>query len=128
MSSKKQTIWVMIGACLGAMGVGMGAFGAHALNDIMTDHYKDVYDTASKYMLIHAVLITAVGVNSTKNIPKSVFYSFVVGACIFSGSLWILAITQIKWLGAITPLGGVLLIGGWLRLAWWGKNADSAPS
>ena len=128
MSIKDQRAWVMFGALLGAVGVAMGAFGAHALKDIMTDHYLEVYETASKYMLIHAVLITALGANSRSTIPQSILYFFVLGSCIFSVSLWVLAITQIKLLGAITPIGGVLLIIGWLRLAWWGKNADSASS
>ncbi|MAA78315.1 MAG: hypothetical protein CL916_03575 [Deltaproteobacteria bacterium] len=118
----------MFGACLGAVGVVMGAFGAHALKDIMTDHYLEVYETASKYMLIHAVLITALGTNSRSTIPQSILYFFVIGSCIFSVSLWVLAITQIKWLGAITPIGGAMLILGWLRLAWWGKNADLGAS
>ena len=118
----------MFGAFLGAVGVGMGAFGAHALEDILTEHYQDVYETASKYMLVHAVLITSLGLNNQKSMPEAIFYLLVIGALIFSVSLWVLAITQIKWLGAITPIGGVLLIVGWLRLAWWGKNADCTSS
>ena len=115
--------WVFFGAVLGALGVGMGAFGAHALRDVLTEHYLQVYETASKYMLIHAVLITSIGLSRKSNIPRAVLWGLSIGVCIFSISLWILSITQIKWLGAITPIGGVLLIFGWLRLAWWGRNA-----
>ena len=125
MSIKTNRTWVTVGAILGAIGVGMGAFGAHAFKDILTDHYADVYETASKYMLIHAVMIVSLGFQSSSNIPKSILYFFAVGVCIFSISLWILAVTQIKWLGAITPIGGVFMIVGWLRLAWWGKNASA---
>lgn len=128
MSLKSKKSWVVVGAILGAVGVAMGAFGAHALEDILTDHYKEVYETASKYMLVHAVLITSLGLHSSKEIPKSMMYMFVVGVCIFSCTLWVLAVTQIKWLGAITPIGGVLLILGWIRLAWWGKNEYSELS
>ena len=125
MSIKKGTPWVVVGALLGALGVGMGAFGAHALEDMLTDHYQDVYETASKYMLVHAVLITALGLHNTPKIPASIMYLFSIGVCIFSFTLWTLAVTQIKWLGAITPIGGVLMIIGWLRLAWWGKNTGA---
>ena len=125
MSKKYKSSWVLYGALLGALGVAMGAFGAHALRDSLTDHYLQVYETASKYMLLHAVLITSLGVSGKDDIPRASLWSLCVGVCIFSISLWVLAITQIKWLGAITPIGGVLLIIGWLRLAWWGRNGGS---
>ena len=125
MSIKKGSPWVVVGALLGALGVGMGAFGAHALEDMLTEHYRDVYETASKYMLVHAVLITALGLQNTPKIPTSIMNLFSIGVCIFSFTLWTLALTQIKWLGAITPIGGVLMIIGWVRLAWWGKNTGA---
>ena len=122
MSNKKQNRWLIFGALLGLVSVGMGAFGAHALQDVLTPHYKEVFGTASRYALIHAVLISVLAISSHK-IPKSCFWFFSLGVLVFSGTLWILATTQIKIFGAITPIGGTLLLLGWGRLAWWGKDA-----
>lgn len=122
MSKNGDSHWVFVGAVLGFVGVSMGAFGAHALEDILTEHYRTVYDTASKYALVHAVMMCGLGLVSDRAVPRLCFWAFLVGVCIFSGSLWLLSITEVKWLGAITPIGGVLLLVGWGRLAWWGKN------
>ena len=112
--------WIKYGAALGFIAVAMGAFGAHAFKDILTEHYAGVYNTASKYALVHAVLLVALALCPNISIPRSIFIALVVGIAIFSGTLWGLAIFQIKWLGAITPIGGLCLLFAWARLGWWG--------
>ena len=106
-------IWLIrIAAIFGFLGVTLGAFGAHGLKEILeqqqtTDHWK----TASFYHLIHAVVLLIL---ATWAPQKSwTFGSFALGVTIFSGSLYILSVTGIKWLGAITPIGGILLLVGW---------------
>ena len=113
--------WIKFGAALGFVAVAMGAFGAHALKDHLIIHeHTDVYQTASKYALVHAVLIVTLAIVPTITIPRSIFMFLVVGICIFSGTLWCLTIFQIKWLGAVTPIGGLCLLFGWARLGWFG--------
>ena len=121
MSQNPKNFWLMVGALLGGLSVAMGAFGAHALEDVLTPHYREVYGTASRYAMIHAVLLSGLSLCRTPT-PKYIMWFFTLGICIFSGTLWLLSITQIKWLGAITPIGGLLLLLGWGGLFWWGKN------
>lgn len=104
---------------LAALHVALGAFGAHALQNKLTERGKEVYATASQYHMFHALGLLAVGLIASRldsAFLTASFWLISVGVCIFSGSLYGLAITQIKWLGAITPIGGVLLILGWLHL------------
>lgn len=121
MSQNTHNNWLMVAASLGFLSVAMGAFGAHALEEILTPHYREVYGTASRYAMIHSVLLSVLSVVSVRP-PKAIMWFFSVGICIFSGTLWCLSITQIKWLGAITPIGGLLLLFGWGRMFWWAKN------
>jgi len=105
-----------ISALFGALGVGLGAFGAHQLRPLLELHQTmPVWQTASQYHLLHAVVLIWV---SSQSQPSSLlpFKLFASGIFIFSGSLYALALTQIRWLGAITPLGGGLLILGWLSI------------
>ena len=99
-------------ACLGFLGVAAGAFGAHALKDSFGPYEIDLWKTATFYHLVHVVAaLIAVNVGALR-----VSICFLVGLSIFSGSLYALALTGIKILGAITPIGGVLLLIGWLSL------------
>ena len=124
MSQNKHSKWLIVGAIYGFIAVAMGAFGAHALEEVLSDHYANVYETASKYALIHAVLITTLSIIPDSPVPKICLWFFTIGLFIFSGTLWVLSITEIKWLGAITPIGGVFLLLGWIRLAWWGVQSN----
>ena len=112
--------WIKYGAAFGFVAVAMGAFGAHALQDILTEQYASVYNTASKYALVHAVLLIALSLCPEIPVPRAIFIALVLGIAIFSGTLWGLAIFQIKWLGAITPIGGLCLLFAWAHLGWWG--------
>lgn len=111
--------WIQIASLLMFLAVALGAFGAHALRAKLTEHYFDVYRTAVLYHLIHALALFVVAwVNTQTNDPKvqAAGIFILAGIVLFSGSLYILAITQIKWLGAITPLGGLSFLAGWLIL------------
>lgn len=115
-------MWVRIGAALGALGVVLGAFGAHGLKSRITDaHLLEVWDTGAKYHLVHAVALVALG--SLVGAPRFTGWAWVVGIGLFSGSLYLMTLTGQLWLGAITPLGGVAFIAGWVWLAWVGAPA-----
>lgn len=101
---------VLLAALSGAMAVGAGAFGAHAAQGEAAEWLK----TGGHYQLIHAVAaLVAVQMSA-----RGAGWCFVAGGAIFAGSLYLMALGLPRWLGAITPIGGVLLIVGWLWLAW----------
>ncbi len=105
------------------IGVGAGAFGAHALSGYF-EKYPDLaatYDTAVRYLMIHGLALFAVSWVAS-NWPGSLVnwagYLFVLGIILFSGSLFLFVLTRIGWFGAITPIGGVAFLAGWLLLAF----------
>ncbi len=101
---------------IGAFGVILGAFGAHALKVTLEENGNlEVWKTAVFYHLIHAVVLLVITF-SLKSFNKLSWFCFVIGIILFSGSLYLLALYQLSFLGPITPLGGALLIGGWLFL------------
>ena len=109
----------MIGAISGCLVVIIGAFGAHALNEILDDYGKSIYNKAVLYHMFHSIALLILGlINKIQpDIPLSMAgWSFMFGIILFSGSLYILAITGIKSLGMITPIGGILFIIGWVFL------------
>lgn len=115
--------WIYIlafGAVMAAVGIGVGAFGAHALKDMLTPPDLAIYETAVKYWMYHAlgVCILALVMTRIENgFMKSSAALMILGALIFSGSLIALVLTGTRILGAVTPVGGVLLILAWLLLA-----------
>lgn len=110
-----QPLALKLTAILGALGVGLGAFGAHGLKDLLTAHDRlGTWETAVFYHLVHSVVLLLLALGSRW---RPVAWSLMTaGIFIFSGSLYILCLTQQTWLGAITPIGGLGLIGGWLAL------------
>jgi uncharacterized membrane protein YgdD (TMEM256/DUF423 family) len=105
----------------GAADVGLGAFGAHALKARLAPEMLAVYETGVRYQLTHALALLAVGYACTRWPGPAVTASgwlFVAGTLLFSGSLVVLSLTGVRWLGAITPLGGVAWLAAWLCLAW----------
>lgn len=104
------------GAALAGIGVILGAFGAHGLETAMPDVNLDPWKTAVAYQMWHALALLAVGLHPEK--PRLPAYLFIFGIIVFSGSLYALVLTQIMWLGAITPIGGVSLISGWFALLY----------
>ena len=115
--------WSAIAAVFLALAVGMGAFGAHGLKARLDAYHLDIYRTAVLYHFLHALgmLIVATlprtGTLSAES-ANSVCWLLAAGILIFSGSLYLLAVTGVTLLGAITPFGGVAFILGWLLLAW----------
>ena len=113
--------WLRIGAILGALGVTLGAFGAHGLKERLDAYSLDIYQTAVTYQMYHVPAVLAVGLLGILGrgglALELAGWSFTVGILIFSGTLYALSVTGIKWLGAITPIGGLFLILGWIALA-----------
>ena len=111
----------IIGALLAALGVGAGAFGAHALRARLTPELLTVFETGVRYHLIHALGLLAVAWAATRwpgQATHAAGWLFLLGIVLFSGSLYGLSLSGVRALGAITPLGGVAFIAGWLTLAW----------
>lgn len=112
---------LVIGMVLGALAVGLGAFGAHALEEKLSEKRKETYETSVKYHMYHALALLALGVLAKQN-PVSLFQTsaifFIVGIVLFSGSLYLLCILDKPKLGIITPFGGLSLIVGWLIAAF----------
>lgn len=118
----KNQLFISIAAIMGALAVGIGAFGAHGLKAVLeaTDR-TETFETAVKYHFYHALVLLVLAIWMRKEALKPLklsFYFFVAGIFIFSGSLYVLSLTGITWLGAITPLGGLAFIIGWLSLAF----------
>ena len=112
--------YIAIGACFAGLAVIAGAFGAHALKEILSSTMLNTYHTAVDYLLIHAIGLICLGIlNQQAPMPchKKIFIVFILGIGLFSGSLFVLSLTGIKWLGIITPFGGLCFIFGWLMLA-----------
>jgi uncharacterized membrane protein YgdD (TMEM256/DUF423 family) len=118
---------LQVTAVLGACAVALGAFAAHGLKGLLAENKTaEVWHTAVFYHFIH-VLAMLVAALREDVFRRAAWWFFLVGVLIFSGSLYILAITKIGWLGAVTPLGGVSLILGWLALALPLKPRDAKP-
>jgi uncharacterized membrane protein YgdD (TMEM256/DUF423 family) len=123
--------WIAIGALLGALGVGFGAFGAHLLPELLAkmgytgddvDRRLEIFDTAIRYQLIHSLAIVVVGFAIQAN-PSAAWrfaaWAFLVGIVLFSGLLKVMTFAgpQWNWLGMIVPIGGISMIVGWVALA-----------
>jgi uncharacterized membrane protein YgdD (TMEM256/DUF423 family) len=110
-----------LGAVLAGVAVAAGAFGAHGLRDRLAPEMLAVFETAVRYQMYHALALLVVAWATTRW-PESAAglagWLFTAGIAIFSGSLYVLALSGIRWLGAITPLGGVCFLAGWGVLAW----------
>ncbi len=115
-----ERLFVIIGALSAAMGVGAGAFGAHALRARLEPRMLEVFETGARYQLVHAIALIAVAWAAGRwpgSLTSAAGWLFVAGTVFFSGSLYLLALTDIRALGAVTPIGGVCFIAGWICLA-----------
>jgi len=116
-------LFITLGALSGFVAVAAGAFGAHALRDRLSAAMLDTFQTGAQYQMYHALALVGVGILlarfSSEGSPwlSAAGWLFVAGTVLFSGSLYLLALTDTRWLGAITPLGGVAFLLGWLALA-----------
>jgi uncharacterized membrane protein YgdD (TMEM256/DUF423 family) len=108
---------LIAGALLAALGVALGAFGAHGLRGLLTPEALGWWQTAVQYQLWHALGLLAIGAARLDGL-RAAAALLLAGTLVFSGSLYAMALTDLRWLGAVTPVGGALMIGGWLLLAW----------
>jgi uncharacterized membrane protein YgdD (TMEM256/DUF423 family) len=101
------------------LAVAVGAFGAHALRARLTPEHLAIFETGARYQIYHALALLAVGWAVARwpgPLPVYAGWLFVLGSIVFSGSLYILALTGVRWWGAVTPIGGVAFLAGWLCL------------
>src|SRR5215210_7747088 len=108
-----------LGAISAFLAVAAGAFGAHALRSCLSPEYLAIFETATRYQMYHALGLVVVAWAVTRwpgALPQWSGWLFIAGTVLFSGSLYALSLTGIRWLGAITPLGGVAFLVGWLCL------------
>lgn len=112
---------MVAGAVAAALAVMAGAFGAHALAGRLTPARLQTFETAVRYQMYHALALLVVGLVAARLEAwplTAAGWAFLAGILLFSGSLYVLVLTDTPWLGAITPLGGVAFIAGWLLTAW----------
>lgn len=113
--------WLATGAVLAGLGVAAGAFGTHALSGRLSSDLLDVFETATRYHLLHAVALLVVGLAAARDAGHRMWnaagWLFTAGILVFSGSLYALALTGARWLGAVTPIGGACFLAGWAVVA-----------
>jgi len=120
-------IFLVTGAIFGGLSVAAGAFATHALKEKLSERALQIFEVGARYQMYHALALLLVGLlltrfgQATMSLMVSGF-AFIAGVLIFSGSLYALSLTGIKWLGAITPVGGAAFVVGWscLAIAAWG--------
>lgn len=115
------SLFVALAAINGFIAVGLGAFAAHGLKNRLPEDLLAIFQTGVQYQMYHALALFGVGLLamqlSDSTLLRASGWLFLVGIIIFSGSLYILSLSGIRWLGAITPIGGVAFLAGWLLLA-----------
>lgn len=115
------TWWMFLGSVFGAIGVGLGAFGAHGLRQQLSPEHLNAFEVGARYHLIHALALCAVALVASHVdgwAVRCAGFCFVFGILAFSGSLYSLGFTSQRWVVYLTPVGGGLFILGWLALAW----------
>jgi len=110
--------WTLVGALMALVRVGAGAFGAHGLKSHITVERMETFEVAVRYQMYHAMGLMLAGILDAQQAG----WCFSGGILIFSGSLYLLVLTEQRWLGAITPVGGFLFLVGWLLLAIHSKE------
>jgi uncharacterized membrane protein YgdD (TMEM256/DUF423 family) len=120
-SATMERTFFALGAISACIAVGTGAFGAHGLKARVTPEMVAVFDTGARYQMYHALALVAAAWAASRWPGAAITWAgwlFVAGTVLFSGSLYALVLTGVKGLGAITPIGGLLFLAGWLALAW----------
>jgi uncharacterized membrane protein YgdD (TMEM256/DUF423 family) len=113
--------WLIVAAVSGFLTVALGAFGAHALKNVLDSYGRGIYEKAVQYQMFHTAALLVVGILQHLH-PQTSFtgagWAFFSGLILFSGSLYLLALTGAKWWGAVTPFGGLAFLLGWAWLAY----------
>lgn len=121
-SSGNARLFLLAGSLLGGLGVALGAFGAHGLKKVLDASLLEVYETAVLYQFLHALALLIAGLWLRQGGPASILrlagWSWLAGATLFSGSLYLYVLSGVHWLAFITPAGGTLFILGWLAAGW----------
>jgi uncharacterized membrane protein YgdD (TMEM256/DUF423 family) len=114
-------VFITLASLSGMLAVMLGAFGAHALKNRLDDYAMGVFQTAVQYQFYHSLALLAVGVIALSHpqaaLLRSSGWLFALGIVVFSGSLYVLSFSGLRWLGAVTPIGGLAFIAGWACLA-----------
>jgi uncharacterized membrane protein YgdD (TMEM256/DUF423 family) len=114
-------LFFIAGSISAFLAVALGAFAAHGLRNKLTPEMLTIFETGVRYQIYHALALLGVAWASTRWPGGSITaagWLFILGTIIFSGSLYLLSFTGVRWLGAITPIGGAAFLLGWLLLAW----------
>lgn len=125
--------WIALGAILAGVGIALGAFGAHALKSRVSSDLIAVYETGSRYHLYHAQGLMLLGLLAPYSTPawiRRAGIGLTLGIVLFSGSLYLMTVTGVRMLGAVTPFGGISFMAGWACLAvgvWQGRDEHSEP-
>ncbi len=112
--------FIFMAGVFGLLGVASGAFGSHILRNRLSADLFEVFEIAVRYQMYHTLSLLAVGILAERfpgPLTAASGWLFVAGILVFSGSLYVLTLTGIRWLGAVTPLGGTALLAGWACLA-----------
>lgn len=117
---------LLIASTLGFLSVALGAFGAHGLKTMLSGHPDVVqrlahWETGVRYQMFHTIALGILAILASHvagSVPKASAAAFVLGIVVFSGSLYIMTLTGLRWLGAITPIGGVAFLVGWVLMGW----------
>lgn len=118
----KPSLFLLIGSTYGGLGVAIGAFGAHRLEPFLREAGRlDTWEKAVHYQFYHALGLLAIGLlmkQLSSDLLGYAGWAFTLGVLFFSGSLYVLCLSGVKTWGAVTPIGGLLMIAGWVLLAW----------
>ncbi|MBP8130967.1 MAG: DUF423 domain-containing protein [Candidatus Hydrogenedentes bacterium] len=121
-----QTLFFRIACALGGLSVALGAFGAHGLKHRISGEMLQVFEVGVRYQFYHALAMLAVAAGAARlwegRLAGAACLAWTAGVVLFSGSLYLLALTGIRWLGAITPFGGAAFIAGWALLCFAGAS------
>jgi uncharacterized membrane protein YgdD (TMEM256/DUF423 family) len=118
--------WISLGALGGALAIVAGAFGAHALASRLAPHDLQLWETAARYLMYGSLALVLVGLGRLHGLRRGIDgagWGLLLGSALFSGTIFGLALGGPRWLGAVTPIGGLLMIGGFALFAWAARKA-----
>lgn len=125
-----RTLWTA-GSLSALLAVAAGAFGAHALRAVVPSDLLVVWETGARYHMYHSLAVLAAAWAAERwerPAARRAGWLFLAGIVLFAGSLYLLALTGTRWLGAVTPLGGICFLAGWASLAWAAQHGEAAPA